>query len=93
LVGCLLESEANRLAFRFEIAQLREAGNWTGKLEKLRHKLGPWLGILASAAGVLFVMGFRRAAGGLSLLGKAVAVAGPLVQLWRKFNPPTDEET
>lgn len=87
----LLESDLNRLRLRAEIENLREAGDWTRHLHRLRQKLGPWAMVLAPLTGVAAALSFRRSSAGSSFLGKTLALAPALIQLWRTFAKPSDE--
>jgi hypothetical protein len=87
----LLESDLNRLALYVECERLSKVGSWAGRIADVRKILGPWALLLAPLAGVALALGLRRRSGWLGSLTKAVALIGPLIQLWRARAAPSNE--
>jgi hypothetical protein len=85
----LLESDLNRLTLCAECEHLREAANWSGRVEHLRQQVGPWALVLAPLAGAGLMLGLRRFSSGAGLLPKALAVAPALIKLWRTCAAPS----
>ena len=87
----LLESDLNRLALRAQCACLREAKSGLGFLKEARRCLTPGVVALAAIAGVALASSLRRGAWRGGFWARALAVAGPLIQLWRACVRPTSQ--
>jgi len=78
----LLESNLNRLRFRAELNNLREAA---GFLRRLR-RFGSWASVLGPVAGIIVTLVLKRTFPAGGLLRKALAGAPGLIRLWRSLS-------